>query len=122
MDTTTDPYEAGLEKFVDPDRDGYAAGEALRRVRDDGPSRRLVGFNVVERGIARHGYAITDGSENIGEVTSGSHSPTLDRSIGLGYVPTGFSGDGSRIPVDVRGRLVEAEVTPLPFYSRKGSA
>jgi aminomethyltransferase len=122
MDTSTNPYEAGLEKFVDPDREGYAAGDALRRVRDDGPSRRLVGFNVVERGIARHGYAITDGSEKIGEVTSGSHSPTLDRSIGLGYVPTGFSAEGSRIHVDVRGRLVEAEVTSLPFYSRKRSA
>ena len=125
MDTSTNPYEAGLDRFVDPDREGYAAGEALRRARDardEGSSRRLVGFNVLGRGIARHGYAITDGSGKIGEVTSGSHSPTLDRSIGLGYVPTGFSAEGSRIHVDVRGRLVEAEVTPLPFYSRKRSA
>ena len=122
MDTSTNPYEAGLEKFVDPDREGYAAGEALRRARDQGSSRRLVGFNMLGRGIARHGYTISDGSERIGEVTSGSHSPTLDRSIGLGYVPTGFSAEGSRIHVDVRGRLVEAEVTPLPFYSRKRSA
>ncbi len=125
MDTSTNPYEAGLDKFVDPDREGYAVGEALRRARDagnEGASRRLVGFNVLGRGIARHGYTITDGAEKIGEVTSGSHSPTLDRSIGLGYVPTGFSTEGSRIHVDVRGRLVEAEVTRLPFYSRKRSA
>ena len=122
MDRSTNPYEAGLERFVNPDREDYAAGEALRRARDGGVSRRLVGFNVVGRGIARHGYAIADGSEQIGEVTSGSHSPTLDRSIGLGYVPTGFSAEGSRFQIDVRGRSVEAEVTALPFYSRKRSA
>ena len=122
MDTSTNPYEAGLDKFVDPDREGYVAGEALRRARDAGPDRRMVGFSLLGRGIARHGYAITDGSAKIGEVTSGSHSPTLDRSIGLGYVPTGFSAEGSRIHIDVRGRIVEAEVTPLPFYSRKRSA
>ena len=122
MDRSTNPYEAGLARFVNPDREGYTAGEALRRARDGGVSRGLVGFNVVGRGIARHGYAITHGSEQIGEVTSGSHSPTLDRSIGLGYVPTGFSAEGSRIQIDVRDRSVDAEVTALPFYLRKRSA
>ncbi|MCI0438416.1 MAG: glycine cleavage system aminomethyltransferase GcvT [Chloroflexi bacterium] len=122
MDTTINPYEAGLERFVDPDRPGYVAGEALRRVRDEGPSRKLVGFNMVGRGIPRHGYAIRDGSKEIGFVSSGGHSPTLDRSIGLGYVPTSYAKAGARFQVDIRGRLVEAEVTSIPFYSRRRSA
>ena len=82
-------------------------------------SRKLVGFKMVERGIPRHGYAIKFGLETIGQVSSGSHSPTLDTSIGLGYVPTGHTGVGSRFQVDIRGRLTEAEVTKLPFYSRR---
>ena len=121
MDTSTNPYEARLDRFVDPDRDGYVAGEALRRIRDEGPIRSLVGFKMVGRGIARHGHPILDGSKQIGTVTSGSYSPTLDSNIGLGYVPTGFSAPGSRFHVDIRGRHVQAEVTKLPFYSRKRS-
>ena len=122
MDASTNPYEAGLDKFVSPDRESYVARDALRRARDDGVDRRLVGFTLLGRGIPRHGYGIMDGSRRIGEVTSGGHSPTLDRSIGLGYVPTGYSTVGSRFQIDVRGRTVEAEVTTLPFYSRRRSA
>lgn len=121
MDTTVNPYEAALEKFVNPDRDGYVAGEALRRIRDEGVSRKIVGFKMVERGIPRHGYAILDGSAEIGNVTSGGHSPTLDMSIGLGYVPTDYSAVGTRISVDIRGRSVAAEITTLPFYTRRRS-
>ena len=122
MDASTNPYEAGLGRFVDPDRESYVAGEALRRVRDQGVSKRLVGFSVLERGIPRHGYPILDDSTQIGQVTSGGRSPTLDRSIGLGYVPNDYSTAGSRFKIDIRGRAVEAEVTALPFYSRKRSA
>ena len=122
IDVTTNPYEAGLDRFVDPDRDGYVAGEALRRIRDNGVTRLLVGFNMVGRGIARHGYPIMNGPEPIGTVTSGSYSPTLDRNIGLGYVPTAHSAPGSLFQVDVRGRSVEAQVTALPFYSRRRNA
>ena len=122
MDTSTNPYEAGLDRFVAPDREGYIPGDALRQILHQGVSRRLAGFVVVGRGIARHGYPLMDGSRQIGEVSSGGHSPTLDRSIGLGYVPTDYSTAGSRFHVDIRGRLVEAEVTTLPFYSRRRSA
>ena len=122
MDTSVNPYEAGLERFVDPDRDAYLAGPALRRIRDQGVTRTLVGFNMVERGIARHGYAITDGQNVIGTVTSGGPSPTLDRNIGLGYVPTGHAAHGSRIYVEIRGRPIAAEVTTLPFYARSRGA
>ena len=121
IDTSTNPYEAGLDRFVEPDREGYVPGEALRRVRDEGVGRRLVGFHMIGRGIARHGHPITDGTEAVGHVTSGGYSPTLDRNLGLGYVPTSYTVPGSRILVDIRGRLVEAEVTTLPFYSRRRS-
>ena len=122
MDTSTNPYEAGLDRFVAPDREGYVPGEALRRIHQQGVNRQLVGFVMVGRGIPRHGYPLMDGSSRIGEVSSGGHSPSLDRGIGLGYVPTGCSTAGSRFHVDIRGRLVEAEVTTLPFYSRRKSA
>jgi len=121
MDTSVNPYEAGLERFIDPDRDGYVAGDALRMIRDRGPERILVGFEMTGRGIARQGHPIVDGSNPIGHVTSGSHSPTLDTNIGMGYVPTAFATVGSRFQVDVRGRVVAAQVVPLPFYSRKKS-
>ncbi len=119
LDAATNPYEAGLGRFVDPDREGYVAGEALRSVRDRGPDRHLVGLDVLGRGIPRHGYAIAAGDETVGSVTSGSFSPTLDRSIGMGYVPTGRETVGSRLQIDIRGRPVDAAVTPLPFYSRE---
>ena len=118
MEMTINPYEAGLGRFVNPDRDRYVAGPALRQIRDAGPQRQIVGLNMLGRGIARHGHAIMSGSTTIGTVTSGSYSPTLDRNIGMGYVPTGFSAIGTRVQVDVRGRTIEAEVTKMPFYSR----
>ena len=119
MDTSINPYEAGLDKFVDPDRDDYIPGEALRRIRDEGTSRKLVGFEMVGRGIARHGYDITDGENKIGEVTSGSIAFTLDKNIGLGYVPTDFSAPGTKLWIQIRRRTIEAVVRPLPFYSRR---
>ena len=121
IDATTNPYEAGLGRFVDPDRDGYVAGDALRRIRDAGPERSLVGFVMTGRGIARQGHPIMSGPDQIGVVTSGSVSPTLDMNIGMGYVPTGFSDTGTRLQIDVRGRMIDAEVKPLPFYSRRKS-
>ena len=119
MDTSVNPYEAGLDRFVRPDREGYVAGEALSRIKNEGVARRLIGFKVTGRGIARHGYSITQGDQEIGSVTSGGYSPTLDTSIGLGYVPGDYSAPGTRLFVDVRGRSVEVEVTTLPFYSRR---
>ncbi len=121
MDASFNPYEAGLEKFVDADRDDYIPGEALRAIRDTGLDKKLVAFEMVGRGIPRHGYNIVDGDKKIGEVTSGTVSPTLDKNIGLGYVPTDFSAPGTTLHIDVRGRSTEAVVTTLPFYSRRSS-
>ena len=119
IDAGTNPYEAGLGRFVDLDREEYVARESLIRLRDEGPARRLVGFDVVGRGIARQGHAIVAGDERVGEVTSGSYSPTLDRAIGMGYVREDLSDPGTPLHVDVRGRMVEAEVALLPFYAER---
>ena len=118
MSVDTNPYEAGLEQFIRPDRRGYVAREALLRIRDEGVDRKLVGFFMTGRGIARHGHPICHDGRVIGEVTSGSPSPLLDRNIGLGYVPADYSAVGTNLQIDIRGRLVDAEVTTLPFYIR----
>ena len=118
MSVDTNPYEAGVGRFVRPDRRGYVAREALLRARDEGVERSLVGFVMTGRGIARHGYNIMSEGREIGEVTSGSPSPLLDRNIGLGYVPADYSAEGTPLQIDIRGRPVDAEVTSLPFYIR----
>ena len=119
IDVGTDPFEAGLDRFVDLEREEYVAREALLRIREEGPSRRLVGFNMVGRGIARHGYAIVLGGRQVGQVTSGSFSPTLGRAIGMGYIREEHSDPGTVVSVDIRGRPVEAEVALLPFYAER---
>ena len=120
IDATTNPYEAGLGGFVEPDRDGYPPGAALRRRRDEPPSRRLVGFQMLGRGVARQGYLIlSEDGRRIGETTSGGPSPTLGANIGMGYLASEFSRPGTRIGVEIRGRAAEAKVVALPFYNRR---
>ena len=119
IDAGTNPFEAGLDRFVDLEREEYVARDALLRIREEGPSRRLVGFYMVGRGIARQGYAIESDGLPIGRVTSGSFSPTLGRAIGMGYVQQDYSGPGTVLSIDIRGRPVEAEVTLLPFYAER---
>lgn len=122
IDTSTNPYEAGLDRFVNPDREDYLARESLTRIRDSGPDRQLAGFKMLERGIPRHGYRIVDGVKELGIVSSGGPSPSLDMNIGLGYVPINYSTPGSLFQIEIRGRPLEAEVVSLPFYSRRRSA
>ena len=117
IDTSTTPLEAGLDRFVRLDKE-FVGAEFLRRQREEGVERRLVGLVVQGRSIPRTGYPILSGSTQVGRVTSGTFSPTLDRNIGMGYVLVGFASPGERLQVDIRGRLAEAEVVPLPFYSR----
>jgi len=113
------PYEAGLERFVHITSPGYVAHDALARLRAQGTHRTMVGFKMIGRGIPRHGQAISKSGEAVGIVTSGTHSPTLDANIGMGYVDRRFAAVSTRFEIDVRGRLIEAEVTPLPFYSSR---
>ncbi|MBM3935413.1 MAG: glycine cleavage system aminomethyltransferase GcvT [SAR202 cluster bacterium] len=118
MNDTVNPYEASVERFIDIDREGYIPRKALIKARDN-QTRKLVGFQMVGKGIPRHGYDITDGTKKIGEVTSGGVAPTIDKNIGMGFVPVSMAAEGTRFQVDVRGRMIEAEVVPLPFYRRK---
>ena len=119
MDASLTPLEAGLDRFVNFDKDDFVGLAALRQQADRGLTRTLVGFRLVEKGMPRHGYTILKGGETIGEVTSGSHSPTLDIGIGLGYVAVEHSQPGTGLAIDIRGRQAAAEVVPIPFYTRE---
>ena len=117
IDEQTTPVEAGLERFVRFDKE-YVGSQVLRRQNQEGTERRLVGLTVPGRSAPRQGYAILHEGENIGHITSGSYSPTLDTSIGMGYVLQGFASPGSPVDLDVRGRITPAQIVPLPFYTR----
>ena len=117
IDASTTPLEAGLDRFVRLEKDFIGAG-ALRRQNEAGPESRLVGLEVHARSIARPDCEIFDGDLKVGKVTSGTYSPTLDRSIAMGYVSTASNRPGTRLFVDIRGRRTEMEVVPLPFYTR----
>jgi aminomethyltransferase len=98
----------------------FLGRDALAAQKAAGAPRKLVGFEMVDRGIARHGYpAKTPAGDGI--VTSGTHSPTLGKPIGLALVPTSASAVGTSFEVDIRGRGAAARVVPTPFYKRKGS-
>ncbi len=121
IDETTNPYEAGLGWVVKLDHGDFIGREALVAIKQAGIERKLVGFEMVGRGIARHGYPIVDldsPDTRLGEVTSGSPSPTLGKNIGLGYVPSAHSKIGSRLGVEIRGKVIEAVVVKTPFYKR----
>jgi aminomethyltransferase len=122
LDATTTPLEAGLERFVKLERGGFVGAEALSRQLARGLERRLVGFELVGRGIARAGYPLTAEGGPVGTVTSGGPSPTLGRSIGLGYVPPRLTGPGTHLDVLVRGRKVPARVVVTPFVGRTGAS
>ena len=119
IDDSTTPLEAGLEWIVKLDKGPFLGREALERQAAAGVTRRLVGFEMKGRGIARHGYPITVGGERVGEVTSGTHAPTLGKALGLGYVPVALAQPGTAIDIDIRGQQVAAEVVPTPFYRRQ---
>ena len=119
MDATLTPLEAGLDRFVSFEKGDFVGLTALQELASRGLEKTLVGFRLVEKGIPRHGYTMLKGDQTIGTVTSGSHSPTLDIGIGLGYVSMEHSNPGTGIAIDIRGRRAEAEVVAIPFYTRK---
>jgi aminomethyltransferase len=120
IDETTNPLEAGLGWAVKLGKGDFVGRSALERVYGAPLPRKLVGFEMVGRGIARHGYPLRDKSGAIvGVCTSGSPGPTVGKNIGLGYLPTEMSGAGTPFAVDCRGKSVEAVVVPTPFYKRR---
>ncbi len=115
IDDTTSPLEAGLG-WVTKFTKNFTNSEALLAQKQAGISRKLVGFEMIDRGIPRGHYDLCDAEGNvIGHVTSGTQSPTLGKGIGLGYVPTQYSKAGSEIFVKVREKLLKAQVVKLPF-------
>ncbi len=120
IDETTHPYEAGLGWVVKLDGADFLGKAALERIKKDGFERKLVGFEMTGRGIARHGYPIVDpeSGETVGEVTSGSPAPTLEKNIGLGYVPKRLAKVGTPLQVEIRGKKIDAVVVKTPFYKR----
>jgi aminomethyltransferase len=120
IDETTNPLEAGLGWVVKLDKPHFVGKQALVAIKERGLSRTLVGFEMTGRGIARHGYPLLD-SEGIegGVCTSGGPSPTLGKSIGLGYFPLAKSAIGGQLLVDCRGKQIPAKIVKTPFYKRK---
>lgn len=119
LDDTVTPLEAGLGWLVKLKKGEFVGRDALVRQKDIGVPRRLVGFTTKERAIPRHGMPVFAGGENVGEVCSGTMSPTLGIPIGTTYLPTGRAKEGAKFEFEVRGRRVPATVTKLPFYKRE---
>jgi aminomethyltransferase len=120
MDDATSPLEAGLAWVVKLDKGPFVGREALLRQKEQGLSRKLVGFQLLDPGIARHGYPVVQEGRPVGVVTSGTRSPSLGLSIGLAYVPPALAAEGSTFGVEIRGRAAAATVVKTPFYTRKG--
>jgi aminomethyltransferase len=119
LDRTTNPYEAGLGWTVKLSKPAFIGKEALLTVKASGPARRLIGFRVEDRGIARHGHLVLVEGQAVGIVTSGSYTPTVDAAIGMAYLPTSLATVGAPIQILVRGRPLSARVVPRPFYRRE---
>lgn len=118
LDRTTTPWEAGLGWVVKLDQGDFIGRAALVAQKEAGVERKLVGFEVEGRGIARQGHEIYDGEAKVGAVTSGTFSPTFEKALGLAYVATGHGDLGHRLEIDVRGRRLAAKVVETPFYKR----
>ncbi|AXP82586.1 Aminomethyltransferase [Mariniflexile rhizosphaerae] len=119
INDSTSPIEAGLGWITKFTKD-FTNSEALKKEKEQGPERKLVAFELDERGIPRHDYDIVDSNGNkIGLVTSGTMSPSLGKGIGLGYVPTDFSQVGSKIYIQIRKNAIPATVVKLPFYKEQ---
>lgn len=119
IDQDTTPLEAGLGWIVKLDKGEFSGRDVLQQERAGGVKRKLVGFEMIDRGIGRHGYPIVDGGKEIGVVTSGTHSPTLKKAIGLAYLPPEKSAPGTEFNIMIRGKETRARVVPTPFYKRK---
>lgn len=116
IDDTTSPIEAGLG-WITKFTKAFINSEALKDQKERTPERKLVGFELEDRGIPRQGYDIVDGSgKTVGNVTSGTMSPSLKKGIGMGYVPAVMADPGTRIHIQIRKNAVPATVVKLPFY------
>ncbi len=115
IDDTTNPLEAGLGWVVKPAKGEFLGREAIERVRAAGPARKLVGLEMTERAVARHGYPVVKDGAPTGVVTSGSYGPSADRYIALAYVGSAHAAIGTELGVEIRGQVKSARVVKTPF-------
>ena len=122
LDEDHTPLEAGLGWIVKLDKPaGFIGADALKKQKAEGLKRRLVGFKLTGKGIARHGYPVLSQGERVGEVTSGTMSPVLKQPIGLAWVPAALSKEGTSFEVEIRGKAVAATVVKTPFVTKSAS-
>jgi aminomethyltransferase len=118
IDETTTPFEAGLAWVVKLDKGDFLGRDALAAQKARGLARKLVGFEVQGRGIARQGHGVVSAEGKVGDVTSGTWSPTFEKALGMAYVPSALAATGTPLTLDVRGRSLPAVVVETPFYRR----
>jgi len=116
IDETTNALEAGLSWVVKPAKGEFTGREALEKVRAEGVRRKLIGLEMTERAVARHGYPVLKGEGAVGTVTSGSYAPSADKYIAMAYVETALTGAGTELAVEIRGQAKPARVVKTPFY------
>ena len=115
----TTPLEAGLSWVTKFDKGNFMGRESLLKQKEGGLKKKLIGFEMTDKGIPRSHYSIFKGAEQVGEVTSGTMSPSLNKAIGVGYVKTEISDIGNEIEIDIRGNHQKAKIVSTPFYKRK---
>jgi aminomethyltransferase len=118
IDESTSAVEAGMGWIVGWNKTDFIGRDRLRDQKETGVSRKLVGFEMLDRGIARHGYPVVRGDRRVGVVTSGTQTPFLKKAIGMAYVPPDLAALDTEISVDIRGRPSKARVVRMPFYKR----
>ena len=118
MDETVSVLEAGLGWIIGWNKGDFIGRAALLAEKERGPSRNLVAFEMTERGIGRHGCPVLRGDGAVGMVTSGTQTPFLKKAIGMAMVPADLTAIGTPLTIDIRGRRVQAQVVPEPFYAR----
>ena len=118
IDETTSAVEADLNWIVGWKKDDFIGATVLREQKANGVTRKIVGFEMLERGIGRHGYDAYIGDTKAGVVTSGTQTPHLKKSIGMAYLPIAHTAAGTEFDIDIRGRRTRAQVVPMPFYKR----
>ncbi|HLA12584.1 MAG TPA: glycine cleavage system aminomethyltransferase GcvT [Pyrinomonadaceae bacterium] len=118
IDENTTLLEANLGWICKLGKGDFIGRDALAKQKEDGIKRRLVGFEMVDRGIARDGQEVWVNGEKVGKVTSGSPAPYLKKNIGMAYLPVAMAVEGQKIEIDVRGKRIAAQVVKTPFYKR----
>lgn len=118
IDQSITAVEADLNWIVGWKKDDFIGASALREQKASGPKRKIVGFEMLERGIGRHGYDAYVGDAKVGLVTSGTQTPHVKKAIGMAYLPVEHTATDSEFDIDIRGRRTRARVVPMPFYKR----